>query len=220
MIISHKYKFIFTRVAKTASSSLMGWQGGPLRPATTTPEQKRPIPDFVNASSWKHISEKYGCEDKNHIPLKVAKDYLSKPVYNNYFKFGFCRDPLKRLVSAFIYGTTHAIDVSDWASSRRITPPSFESWFTEYYYPTHGLHGKYGLQCYYLDGCDYVGRVDSIEEDYKHICSKVCLPVKKLIKANMSIKYNYKDFYSKDFRSYIEDLYKPDFEFIESLPRG
>lgn len=78
-MINHKHKFIFVRVAKTASSSII----------TKLPET------FNTCKGWKY--------DCNHIPLWHLKKILNKSIFDTYFKFAFVRNPFERAVSIVKY---------------------------------------------------------------------------------------------------------------------
>lgn len=103
MIISHKYKFIFVRTQKTASSSIMNYlynyldeddictgdgpDGIPVLGITT--EQKTEITkNYNNHLGWQWIEENYTYE------------------WNNYYRFSLERNPWDKVVS-FYYRFMH-----------------------------------------------------------------------------------------------------------------
>jgi hypothetical protein len=78
-MINNEYKFIFARVAKTASTSIL---------------DKLPECDRL-CEEWDY--------DWNHIPLWHRKKTLNENVFNTYFKFAFVRNPFDRAVSIVEY---------------------------------------------------------------------------------------------------------------------
>ena len=87
-MISHEHKFIFTRVTKTASTSIID-----------TLFDCRPHCDELRLDTSYHWEG-----DPNHYPLYVTKKIISEDIFQNYFKFAFVRNPWDRVVSEDFYG--------------------------------------------------------------------------------------------------------------------
>ena len=94
-MISHKHKFIYVRVAKTASSTIRGY-----------------LEDHVDgmgkAKGW--------TENVHHIPLWYYKENIPIEEFESYFKFTFVRNPWDRLVSAYQYSKRfgNTTDFKEW----------------------------------------------------------------------------------------------------------
>lgn len=234
MIISHKYKFIFTRVAKTGSSSLVHWKSGPLRLSRVKFEQ--PLEELREASVSAgtavpaFVYQKYETVDDfctgemindwNHIPMHVAKKYMQPWLYNKYYKFGFVRNPYDRLVSAFEYAKQFFKKKSggDYNIYRKNETywklHNFKQWIlTEF--ARNGKCGKYGWQCLYVDGCDFVGRFENLEHDVKHaldtIDPDIYTPLEHTNRSKSSSKH-YSEWYDDETREIVSQLYFKDLE--------
>jgi len=215
MIISSEYKFIFVRVAKTASSSILEENDSDyIRPeyrTSTHPAFFRissqtkygPIPDFVfeNFSTPEEFCECHGLDDPNHIPLSVSKHYLAPEDYNTYFKFGFVRNPFSRMLSAYRYACQWSVTDSfkDWLL-----------WLTE----DHVLLNKYCNQLDYVAGCDFVGRLENLQNDYDLIRDKVGLPRIELPYKNTTKHKHYTEYYDEETKQIVAEKYAKDIEYF------
>lgn len=163
-MIDHKHEFVYVRVPKTGSSSIV---------ATLFPERwptavSRDAPDY-----WLY--------DKSHVPLNMMKDTITTEQFNNYFKFGFVRNPYDRLVSSYMY-------YNDWFLYNKEHRP-YPS-FKQFVYAmledqmTPNDRVKYSLQYPYLVGCDYVGRYETLQSDFDHVCEVLNIQTKPLPTLN------------------------------------
>lgn len=129
MVISHKYKFIFVKTAKTAGTSievfLDRYCGGKdiLTPFAFPEENHKPrnykgifnpFPDIKdNYSSKKSftltesgsILKDFFTFQKfyHHIPAYMIKNRISEEVWNSYYKFTVERNPWEKVISGWFY---------------------------------------------------------------------------------------------------------------------
>jgi hypothetical protein len=123
MIISHKYKYIFLKTSKTASTSVeiaLSKFCGPddiITPIFPDDEKTRaelgyPGPQHHTSSIWGYtlgdiLKMIYKRRKKirfyNHIPAKKVKAYIGKEVWDSYFKFCFERNPWDRIISQYYW---------------------------------------------------------------------------------------------------------------------
>jgi len=163
-MIDHEHKFVYVRVPKTGSSSVM---------STLFPELWPKHVSRDTPGSWLY--------DKSHVPLDMIKDELTSEQYNSYFKFSFVRNPYDRLVSSYFY-------YNDWFLYHEKHQPY--SCFKHFIYAlledTISLNDrfKYTLQYPYTQGCDYVGRYESLQSDFDHVCEQLNIPVVALPTIN------------------------------------
>ena len=221
MIISNKYCFIYVRVAKTGSSSLLDYQKGPLRNSKILSEGEKAsvkkgfanVPSFVfdNFDEPKKFLKEHRLNDINHIPLFVAKKYINQADYKSFFKFGFVRNPFDRMVSAYEYSKS-------WynSHSKRLIPefPSFKNWVLEEW-GQNGRLGKYGSQGAYLEGGDFIGRFENLQTDFtlasKHI-GKDIIPKLPILNQSKSSKSHYSKWYDNETIDIVAGLNKNDLE--------
>lgn len=219
MIISHEYKFIFVRVAKTASSSLLDSKTGPIRLEKV--KYEAPVPNFLyeNFDSVDDFCSFHQINDWSHIPLFLAKAYIKPWQYHSYFKFGFVRNPFDRIVSAFEYSKkwykTHAKS-SEVLRKREQTLylGDFKKWILREY-GANGKLGKYGSQSEYVKGCDFIGRFENLEEDLKNAINKIdpslYSPIAKINQSESSKKH-YSEWYDDETIEIVSKLWAKDIE--------
>ncbi|MGB4205293.1 MAG: sulfotransferase family 2 domain-containing protein [Bacteroidales bacterium] len=104
MLISHKYKFIYTKTVKTGGTSIESYFEKYC--------MKEGEWEFSHARE-EYVSEhgiigyrgenKTGSKFYNHMPAKQIKDLIGKELWSNYFKFCVIRNPYDKLLSAFFH---------------------------------------------------------------------------------------------------------------------
>lgn len=120
MIISHRYKFIFVKTAKTAGTSIEAFLSPkcgpedvvtPISPPVEGHEPRNykgylnPIPQLVRRpqgirSALSHIFQK-GDRFYNHMPAAQIRQRTSKEVWDSYFKFCVERNPWDKTLSHY-----------------------------------------------------------------------------------------------------------------------
>ena len=122
MIINHRYKFIYIKTQKTASTSIeialscLCDSNDILTPITPKDEEYRKKLGYQTATNYYIPLSKYNRNDflqflangkrkqfYNHMACHEIKDYLGKNIYDNYYKFCFERNPYDKLISLFYH---------------------------------------------------------------------------------------------------------------------
>ena len=210
MIISHQNKFIFIHNYKVAGTSI-----------------RNSLSQFNNQTfrRSKHVDKLrfilglyprvYASKFPGHIKAIELKKQLPAKVFNNYFKFGFVRNPWDLQVSLYTYmlklESHHQHDLIKSMKN-----------FDEYI--DWRVHNDLHLQkefFYKDDQClmDFIGKMENLEADFMSVCAKVKIDA-ELSHLNASRKDdNYLKYYSKDSISMVKDAFKEDIElFGYTLP--
>lgn len=174
-----------------------------------------------------HITKTAGTSivDALGLPFRHHEDYTifraANPVlFTKSFKFCFVRNPYSRAVSTYLYlknGGAGKTDV-ELCEYIRENSTDFGS-FVENILNQDIIHTQFLFKPQFTFVCDFkfrimmdfVGRFENIEEDWKHITTKIKIK-KPLDKLNSQNEYNYKDYYTEKSAQIIYSLYKKDFE--------
>ena len=127
VIVSHKHKFIFLKVAKTAGTSVEialsqhCGEADVITPISVDDEQIRrdlgfpcarnyriPLHRYSRAD-WKNLLRKRKTKMRfyNHMPAVEARRAVGEKVWNGYFKFCFERNPWDRTISQYFFRYRH-----------------------------------------------------------------------------------------------------------------
>ena len=188
-MINHRYNFLYIRVAKTASTSILS---------------KIPETHLIE-NSWEH--------DINHIPLWFYKNnILTDSNYNKYFKFAFVRNPFDRAVSIWKYYNAwvnkHSKEKVNLtfketicAENEKINQKKFKS--------------KYGSQFLFTQGCDFIGKYENIQEDFNTVCDKIGIPQQQLPQKNKTTHKHYSEYYDDETKQIVSEIYAKDIEYFQ-----
>ena len=128
-----------------------------------------------------------------HMPPQKIIDQLGPKKWNKYFKFAFVRNPWDHFVSVWIWHQNvlkqipKDMPLYDFAFH---APNMFKPfrWFQHWLSPD-------GHIC-----VDYIGKTETMQEDFDKICSKVGIPQTEILHVE-STGYNR----DRDYRIYYED---------------
>ena len=200
MIISHKYKFIFFAVPKTATHAIRF----ALRPHLGQDDEEHVFsfkPSKLNIDAFQ--------DRKNgHFTVDEIKPYLSEEIWNTYYKFSFVRNPFDRFISLCFFHfkalkhTSEHVDqlVLKFASSSSESKPELFKPQTRFLYDG-------GRQT----PLDYIGRFENIQNDFNKVCHTLNIPSTKLEMINSSIHEPYLTYYkNEDLLDLVEEMYKED----------
>lgn len=193
MRISHKYKFIFICVPKTASESLRACLD-PYSDIKST-SNDGPYSFHETASELKIYFETMGWD------------------WSRYFKFAFVRNPWDRLVSFYHYAKldknlkcwngpgwdeNNPIEFNEWIKidkERKILPLQLEM-----------ITGKEGALL-----VDFVGKFENLKKDWKTICDTLKIEL-KLPYINFTEHKHYSLYYTEETKKIIAETEKKEIE--------
>ena len=153
-----------------------------------------------------------------HRTVNYYKSYYGDEVFNSLYKFCFVRNPYDRLFSAYTFLKNGGINDQDLAFSQKY----LEEYLTFEDFVLRGLEKKEIMQWVhfkpqYTFVCDegdkivmdFVGKMETINEDFKYLCKQININNVELKKLNMSsVKKNY---FSEEVKSIIKTKYQKDF---------
>lgn len=193
MLISDSHEFIFVRVRKTASQSM--WAA--LKPYVL------PRPD----GRWTRFRSRAGLERdyrryrfRAHEEISTAQKLLPEEKFNRYFKFAIVRNPWRRLVSEyeFILKSPHH------GRYRRVKELGGFEGFIEMQIPRRDAYqinqlcdrkGRFLM--------DFVGRLETLDDDWKTISECIGIPHEPLPRKNISVTRPYTDYYTPEARDLV-----------------
>lgn len=203
MIISDKYQFIFVHIPKSGGTS-----------CGTTLSQ---ILDQKDKTHWA-VSK-----TTKHETLKQVKDrfeqkrwWLFRKKFDNYFKFGFVRNPWCRMVSFYHYLKKTEVK----PEIKQIT--SFEHFITEMGQQKEWIIKLYSMQPqlnFLIDNdgkviADFVGRYERLEEDFNKVCFRLKLKL-RLPHLNASSHCAYQEYYNEKTKNLVKQKFLKDIEYFD-----
>lgn len=201
MIISHKHRFIFFAVPRTATHAVRqalrahlgedDWEQQAL-----FGKQVIPVPDIASIGH-------------GHVSFQQARAYLPAGTVSSYFKFGFVRNPFDRFVSTCFFlnrrnpGFTgnevefmrQAIRNTRFRQRVLVSP--------QYHMLTDGNDTLM---------IDYVGRYETLQESFDNICSQIGVTPAELSMKNSSRHRQYQCYYDETLKLSVAEFYRKDFE--------
>lgn len=151
-----------------------------------------------------------------HETLQTYSNDHTRDFLNSCFKFTIVRNPWDRMVSWYFhhhgekYEPKNKEGFQDWV--RKGLPNHFENKLTNRtYWDKHDPLSCLGFL--YNDNnidLDYIGKVETLDEDMKYICEKANVEYIKLPKKNSSKRANYQDYYDEETKNIIKERFKED----------
>ena len=197
MIVDKEAKIIFVRHQKTASTSIMNCLS---------------LGFIKHKKLFKKINEskKFSVEYKDYLKLKTNRSYdpnhvplcelknIAIDVYENrneYFKFGFTRNPWDRMISSREYLIRNGYN---WVHNMSLSE------FLKCNYFKKILAGIEMNTVDFCDGCDFIGRFENLQEDFNIICDKIGIQRQQLPHKNKTKHKHYTEYYDDETREIVK----------------
>lgn len=215
MIISHKSKFVFVSVPKTASTSIRdclkdhadAWYHG----------------DKKNCIIYQPTTAKFRVKVFEHARLSDIEELLMP---NKYSSFCFVRNPFDIALSNYLFFQKSIefwdkepkekslfIDVynsyintlsesstfAEWIKNKKK-----QGWLEAYNWETE--------QSYWTKEVDHIGRFENLQQDFDTICKKIGIPQQKLSHKNATKHKLYTEYYDDEAREIVAEKYAKDIE--------
>lgn len=185
LTISHRHRFVWFRVAKVGTRTVLG-----------------------------HFA-RHGVQlDVNH----AMRMRYPTALFEDYFKFAFVRHPLERFVSAWRNKVVdnNYFEFDGPTLARMQTIERFAEWaarhdLTDLARADHHL----ALQSRLIDltQIDYLGRLESFDEDFGAVCARIGVPVEPATRSNQtSHRYGASQTVSDELKAIVAEVYRRDFQ--------
>jgi len=212
-MISHKYKCIFVHIQRTAGNSIeLVLEGISLLDK-----------DFKATELWDNslhrgVPGPYKIDNRGHWMHSSAEEIKKKcnpEEFNDYFKFSFVRNPWGRMASWYrlrCYNLKMKIGHTGVSCAARKTHwhGDFATWLThpDLNSQTSMLYDNQG-QCL----VDFIGRFESLQQDFNFICDEIKTPHKQLPHLNATESDEpYYEHYNDETRDIVGSRYSEDIE--------
>lgn len=204
MIISHKYKFIYIRSQKTASTSIDVFLSAYCDDNDVVTYMPEKTPDW-------HKEGNFGYLNNNHVPARDVRDFIGVDIWNEYYKFTSIRNPLDKMLSCYFWWREMpqlgpSVRPLDYNFSEWINAYGFEHELAIFHEPYYKIFGEIVVN-------DFV-HFESLESDLERICdvlgmeydSKYLMHYKKTKRAKMGVTKSALDKIRDKFAQELIDL--------------
>jgi hypothetical protein len=209
-MISHKHQCIFIEVPKTGSSSIRSIIGKPSRPHLNICQVRGEMRRHWTKSTGllNHLGDcAYQC-----LPRKKRKQW-GEQMFNDYFKFGFVRNPWDRVVS--LYHRSEGLQLKG-----KMSFDEFVEWI-KYSSSTCNHPVPHTNQLDWLVDphgnilVDFIGRFVSLADDWKQVAKKLKVTTELPHKNKNPNKNHYSEYYNTKTRDIIARKFCIDIEHFE-----
>ncbi len=201
MIISHKHKFIFFAVPRTATHALRQ----ALRPCLAADDWEQQAlfgKQSIPAPGLAAIGH-------GHISFQQLRAQLPAQSWASYFRFGFVRNPFDRFVSiCFFLNRRNPAFIGHEVEFMRqaIAKPRFRQRILAL--PQYRLLSDERD----LPMMDYIGRYETLQQSFAEVCRRLGIAPTALARRNESDHRCYACYYDKPLQQAVANCYRKDFE--------
>lgn len=180
MLISHRYRFIYTKTAKTAGTSVESFFERFCMPdgewTQTHSRDQYVSPEGVVGYRGHTVPE--GVIWWNHMPASTIKALVGEEIWDGYFKFCVVRNPFEKCISAFCHlGADY--EVGGWPRIRTAISRLRDerpNWEQRRFISYLANNVPVDRDKYTIDGefcMDDVIRYENLEGDMRRICQRI-----------------------------------------------
>jgi hypothetical protein len=147
--------------------------------------------------------ERYGLVDR--VPGRIHRTLRQSGLADlGAFSFAFVRNPWDRQVSMYTYLSQHP---SPHYNHLKLHKDGFRKWLL-----TGGMRVQRQSMLTYAEGCDFIGKFETLQQDFDAVCERVGLPKITLDRVNVSSHKPYQLVYDNEMREAVAEWFKSDIE--------
>jgi len=217
MLISHKERFIFVHIYKTAGTSVrdvfLPYSRLIDRMAYDFKCTRKLFAMIVSIMNWHDDGMKQFTGFHKHAKAYEIKEKLGGTIFDSYYTFAFVRNPFDLLVSLFFYirqarGHVHhsmvrGMNFNEFLRWYIADPPTLQKDFV-----TEPCSGQRLV--------DYIGRFETLQKDVINIQEELGLDIVRSIKhknpSTLRTRKNHREYYDQDTRSLVEGNFGADLD--------
>ena len=185
---SDSHKFIYYRVPKTATRSILFCLA------------EKTVLDFGKPV----ILDGYDVDYNND--------------WNNYFQFAFVRNPFDRILSCFIDKTKNVIGTKwELEYFSKYKHSSFEEFVMDLDNDSINQEGHTKEQhlMINLNRVDFIGKFENLNQDFKYVCENLNIAIEHIPHRNATDHDKYQNYYNDKTIAKIKELYSKDMELFQ-----
>ena len=155
----------------------------------------------INRTGGTSIEKAFGYAGNNKERMRTAQEAKqSLPEWDDYFKFSFVRNPWDRAISTYLHELQNL----------SLTSIAFEDWVEE---KSSRSCRAYWDQSDWLLDMDFIGRYETIENDFQKICSQIGVELKLThYPNNKTRRSHYSEYYNQRTRDMVASWFAKDIE--------
>jgi hypothetical protein len=209
VIISHRHRFIFFAVPRTATHSMRR----ALRPHLGEEDWEQQMLNGAQALPFPELA----ALGHGHIGYRRLRAHLTAEMLDGYFKFAFVRNPFDRFVSAcsFLNRGNGDFPGRETACMKRLVRRA-----------PFRRRVLIAPQSDLLTGeddaisMDFVGRFETLQASFDQVCARIGIAPVELPAENASDNIDYARYYDGELRDWAAAFYRRDFELFEYDPHA
>jgi len=198
-MISHKHKVIFVHIPKCGGTSIEDVLFKPL-----CRRSKKDLFGFPN---------KYQTGGLQHLMSSHIIEEVGEDIFNQYFKFSFVRNPWDKMVSQYHYTIAKRQDLQNHIGITKSS--SFKKYINRVFKAEMFVQWDQQYKFLYVNKkcvVDFLGRFESIQEDFNIVCDKIGIRQQKLPHIHKSDRKHYTEYYDDKTREIVAEKYSKDIE--------
>jgi hypothetical protein len=186
-MIIHKYKCIFVHCQKCAGEAIEFSLSG--------------------KSDRGYRGDMYEGSPEKHFSVNQYIERHGESIWRNYFTFSFVRNPWSRVISWIRYRDKRYNLYND-----EINTTIIKRELERHHLASNSYFELLSLNT--PDSIDFIGRFETLQEDFNTICDKIGIPQQKLPHINKSKHKHYTEYYDEETKQIVAEKYAKDIEYF------